>query len=101
MSVLPATVAFRGSSIALLGTLGERCCEAGHARVFVDGRETFDRGGIWQNKSSAGLALPQTVLFAWRWPSASAHVLRLEPGIFNRKEGGAFLHVRRVLSGQR
>jgi hypothetical protein len=91
---LPATITFTGSAIALFGTLGERCCEAGHARVFVDGRETFDRTGIWQNKSSSGVALPDSVLFAWSWPRLGAHRLRFEAGIFNRKEGGAFLHIR-------
>ena len=51
-------IRFRGSAIALIGTLGERCCEAGHARVFVDGRETLDGTGIWQDKSSSGGGSP-------------------------------------------
>ena len=68
-SARPATIRFTGSGIALLGTLGEVCCESGHARVFVDGHETFDETGIWQNKSSLGRRIPGTILFAWRWPS--------------------------------
>jgi hypothetical protein len=93
VSALPATLTFRGSGIALLGTLGEQCCEPGHARVLVDGRETFDQTGIWQNKSSSGRSIPNTVLFAWRWPTSGPHVLELEPGTPNGKEGDAFLHV--------
>jgi hypothetical protein len=85
---------FTGAGIAFLGTLGEVCCEAGHARVFVDGRETFDQTGIWQNKSSLGRKIPETVLFAWRWPKPGTHTIRFEPGSPNAKEGGTFLHIR-------
>ncbi len=85
------TVTFTGSGIALLGTLGERCCENGHARVFVDGVETFDRTGIWQNKSSSGRSIPNTVLFAWRWPKRGAHTISFAPGEPNGKEGDSFL----------
>ena len=87
-------IAFTGSGIALTGTLGERCCEPGRARVFVDDRETFDRTGIWQNKSSAGRALPASLLFAWRWRTRGAHVIRLESDTPNAKEGGPFIDVR-------
>jgi hypothetical protein len=90
-------IRFRGSAIALIGTLGESCCEAGHARVFVDGRETFDRTGIWQNKSSSGRRIPGTVLFAWRWPRAGVHTISFGPGLPNGKEGGSFLHIRAYL----
>jgi len=69
----------------------------GHARVFVDGHETFDRTGIWQNKSSSGLRLPGSVLFAWRWPRPGSHTIRFAPEIPNAKEGGSFLHVRGYL----
>jgi hypothetical protein len=93
VSVLPASFTFTGSAIALIGTLGERCCEPGHARVLVDGTETFDRTGIWQNKSSSGRSLPDSVLFAWRWPKRGTHTLRFEPGEPNGKEGGSFLHL--------
>jgi hypothetical protein len=94
LSGLPRTLRFTGSAIALTGTLGERCCEPGRARIVIDGRETFDRTGIWQNKSSAGRALPDTVLFAWRWRDAGPHELRFEPDAPNAKEGGPFLDVR-------
>ena len=92
-SGLPATLRFRGSGIALLGTLGERCCEHGHARVLIDGRETFDGSGIWQNKSSLRRSIPDTILFAWRWRTAGSHTLTFLPGVQNDKEGGSFLHL--------
>ena len=63
-------------------------------RVVIDGRETFDRTGIWQNKSSAGQPLPDSVLFAWRWPKRGPHQLRFEGDAPNAKEGGPFLDVR-------
>jgi hypothetical protein len=94
---LPATLRFTGSGIALVGTLGERCCEAGRAAVAIDGRPTTDATGIWQNKSSAGRALPRTILFAWRWPRRGAHVLRFVAGRPNPKEGGGFLDVTKAL----
>jgi len=94
---LPATLRFTGSAIALVGTLGERCCEAGRAAVAIDGRPTTDATGIWQNKSSAGRALPRTILFAWRWPHRGAHVLRFTAGPPNPKEGGGFLDVTEAL----
>jgi hypothetical protein len=94
---LPASITFVGSRVALLGTLGEVCCQPGHARVFVDGVETFDQTGIWQNKSSSGRTNPNVVLFAWGWPSAGSHTLTLYPGIANPKEGGSFLHVQAYL----
>jgi hypothetical protein len=91
------TLSFVGSGIALVGTLGEHCCEGGHARVVVDGRETFDETGIWQDKSSLGRAIPGTVLFAWRWPRRGRHVLSFPPGVSNGKEGDSFLHVDRYV----
>ncbi len=99
ISVLPVSITVTGSAIALIGTLGERCCEPGHARVFVDGRETVDGTGIWQNKSSSGRSLPSSVLFAWRWPRRGTHTIRLEPGEPNGKEGGPFLHLAGYLRG--
>ena len=87
---------FTGSGIAILGTIGEPCCEAGHARVLIDGRETFDETGIWQGKSSLGRRLPGSVLFAWRWPRAGIHTVAFAPGLTDPKEGGSFLHVRFV-----
>jgi hypothetical protein len=90
-------IQFHGSAIALLGTLGESCCEAGHARVLVDGRETFDGTGIWQDKSSSGKRIPGAVLFAWRWRRTGPHTISFAPGVPNGKEGGPFLHVRSYL----
>jgi hypothetical protein len=94
IATLPSSLGFHGSGIALVGTIGDQCCEAGHARVFIDGTETIDQTGIWQNKSGAGLGLPDSVLFAWRWPAAGDHTLSFAAGIPNAKEGGSFLHVR-------
>jgi len=93
LTTLPATLVFHGSGIALVGTLGEQCCESGHARVLIDGHETFDATGIWQNKSSAELSIENTILFAWRWKTAGRHTLTFEPGIPNGKEGASFLHL--------
>jgi hypothetical protein len=94
---LPAIIRFTGSAIALIGTIGERCCEKGRAVVVVDERETFDHTGIWQNKSSAGFALHDSVLFAWRWPNVGPHTLQLGPVSQNSKEGGTFVHLRGYL----
>jgi hypothetical protein len=93
VAALPSSITFTGSAVALVGTLGEQCCEAGHARVLVDGTETFDRTGIWQNKSSSGRSLPDSILFAWRWPARGRHTIRFEPPETNAKEGGPFLHL--------
>jgi hypothetical protein len=94
---LPASLTFTGSGIALIGTLGERCCEPGHARVLVDGAETYDRTGIWQNKSSSSKSLPDSVLFAWRWPASGRHEIRLLAADPNAKEGDTFIHVQQTL----
>jgi hypothetical protein len=94
VAAMPATLTFHGTGIALLGMLGEQCCEPGHARVLIDGRETFDATGIWQNKSSLGKSIDNTVLFAWRWRSAGTHTLTFEPATHNGKEGGPFLHLK-------
>jgi hypothetical protein len=88
---MPAEIAFDGSGIALIGAIGAQCCEPGHARVFVDGRETNDGTGIWQNKSSSGRTLPDSVLFAWQWRVPGHHVIRIMPGVPNGKEGGPFI----------
>jgi Glycosyl hydrolase family 76 len=94
LTSLPQSFRFTGSGIVLSGTLGARCCELGRARLLIDGRETFDATGIWQNKSSAGRPLPDSVLFAWRWRESGAHELRFEPDTPNAKEGGPFIDVR-------
>jgi hypothetical protein len=90
---LPAVLRFRGSGIAVFGTLGEHCCQDGHARVLVDGRQTVDASGIWQNKSSSGRSIPDTTLFAWRWSNPGRHTITFAPGRANPKEGHSFLHV--------
>ena len=95
-TALPATIAFAGSGIALFGTLGERCCEAGRAALLIDGREPADVTGIWQNKSSLARPIPDTLLFAWRWPARGRHTVRLFADVPNAKEGGAFLHLSRA-----
>jgi hypothetical protein len=89
---MPATIHFNGSGIALIGTIGEVCCQPGHARILIDGVETTNRIGMWQNKSSSGQQLPNSVLFAWRWRTAGSHEITLEPGVYDAKEGGPFLH---------
>src|SRR5262249_38110919 len=90
-------IVFHGSGIALLGTLGENCCEAGPARVFVDGREAFGGTGLWQDKSSSGIRILGAILFAWHWPRAGLHTITFAPGVPNGKEGGSFLHIRSYL----
>jgi hypothetical protein len=89
----PVRVTFTGRAVAIVGTLGEHCCESGHARVFIDGRPTFDQTGIWQNKSSSGVSLPGSVLFAWRWPRPGRHTIEVGPGLPNGKEGTSFFHM--------
>lgn len=88
-----ASISFNGRAIALIGTIGDVCCEAGHARVFIDGSETFNQTGIWQNKSSSGHRLPNSVLLGWRRPHAGPHTIAFAPGTANAKEGGSFLHL--------
>ena len=86
-------IRFTGRAIAIIGTMGEVCCQAGHARVYIDGTMTFDRTGIWQNKSSSARKISGTVLFAWRWPASGQHVITIAPAPFNPKEGGPFFHM--------
>jgi hypothetical protein len=89
----PVKLTFIGQAIAIIGVLGDKCCESGHAKVFVDGVETTDRTGIWQNKSPARVRLPGTVLFAWRWPVSGAHTILVTAGDQNPKEGGPYFHM--------
>jgi hypothetical protein len=89
----PAHLTFDGEGIALIGTLGEQCCESGHVGLLVDGRPTFDQTGIWQDKSSAGISIPGTVLFAWRWPAPGRHSIGFQAGATNGKEGTSFVHI--------
>lgn len=89
----PVRIAFTGRAIAIIGTLGDVCCVGGHAEVFIDGRQTFDRTGIWQNKSSASRRMPGEVLFAWRWKLAGRHVIEIAPGVTDSMEGGPYFHM--------
>jgi hypothetical protein len=57
---------FSGEGVALLGTLGQVCCESRDARPLIDGRETFDHTGIRQSTSRVCMSIPDTVLLAWR-----------------------------------
>ncbi|MHB8419673.1 MAG: hypothetical protein ACYDCL_16475 [Myxococcales bacterium] len=87
----PFSIAFTGRGIALTGAIGAVCCKPGHASVVVDGTETFDQTGIWQNASPTNTTLPGSILFAWRWPDAGSHTLQLLPGVYDPQEGGSFL----------
>ncbi len=91
---VPLRLRFTGSGVALIGTLGERCCQYGHARVVVDGSPTFDETGIWQNKSACRCRLPYSVLFAWTWPRVGRHEVDVVAADDNPEEGGTFFHLR-------
>ena len=89
----PLTITFTGRAIAIMGSIGEVCCVTGHAQVFVDGRQTFDRTGIWQNMTSPSVKQPDQVLFAWRWPSSGRHTITIRPGQADAEEGGSFFQM--------
>jgi hypothetical protein len=89
----PVQISFTGRAIAIMGSVGARCCTAGHARVFVDGTETFDRTGIWQNMTSPSQLQPDQVLFAWRWPRSGRHTITIRPGVPDAMEGGSFFEM--------
>ena len=93
LASLPVGFTFTGRAVAIIGTIGEHCCESGHARLYIDGTQTFDQTGIWQNKSSSGKSLPGTVLFAWRWPVPGRHTIQIRAGLANTKEGTSFFHM--------
>jgi hypothetical protein len=94
LSTLPSSIQFTGRAIALYGTIGEQCCQLGQAMVYVDGVQTFDQTGIHQNESNAFGPVPDSILFAWRWPTSGPHTLRFEAGPTDPKDGGPFLHIR-------
>lgn len=75
LTTLPATITVNGSGIALIGTLAQACQNA-HVRVLIDGVETFDQTGLWQNYSMPD---GDSVFFAWRWKTPGTHTLTLEP----------------------
>jgi hypothetical protein len=91
---LPSTITFTGTAIALYGTLGEPCCEAGYASVAIDGSPLIDAVGIWQGKSSAERSFADVTLFAWQWPVSGIHTITLSAPVPNPKQGGPFIHVR-------
>ncbi len=94
LSTLPSSIQFTGKAIAVFGTIGEDCCALGQAQVYIDGVETFDQTGIHQNESNAFGPVPDSILFAWRWPTSGPHTLRFEGNATDPKDGGPFLHVR-------
>lgn len=92
---LPATIVFNGAGIALSGTIS-RLCTGGHVHVFIDGIETFDRTGLWQNYSMPD---GDSVFFAWRWPAPGLHVIRLDPAN-DAQVGVEALHLDAVVLGR-
>jgi hypothetical protein len=86
----PVRIAFTGQAIAIMGTVGARCCRTGHASVLVDGVQTFSQTGIWQGMSSPARRQPDQVLFAWRWPRDGHHVITVLPASYDAEEGGSF-----------
>ncbi|HEY8089869.1 MAG TPA: hypothetical protein VIF09_18540, partial [Polyangiaceae bacterium] len=93
LPTLPSSLQFTGQAIAVFGTLGERDYQLGQASVFIDGIETFDQTGIHQDESNALAPVPDSILFAWRWPASGAHTLTFQAGPSDPKDGGPFLHV--------
>ncbi len=73
---VPTTIIVDGAGVALVGTMSP-LCEHGHVRVLVDGVETTDQTGLWQNPS---MPSGPSVLFAWRWSEPGHHTITLEPG---------------------
>lgn len=93
LPALPSSIQFTGQAIAVFGTLGEQSYQLGQALVYVDGVETFDQTGIHQDESNAFGAIPDAVLFAWRWPTSGPHTVSFAAGPSDPKDGGPFLHV--------
>ncbi len=84
---------FTGRAIAIMGTIGDVCCRAGHAWVAVDGVPAFSNVGIWQNRSSPARRLNNQVLFAWRWRRSGPHTITILPASYNPLEGGSYFHM--------
>lgn len=82
LTTLPATIEIDGSGFALIGSIGKNC-EKHHIRVLIDGTETFDQTGLWQNPSMPDDA---SVFFAWRWKTPGPHTITLLPA--NPDEAG-------------
>jgi hypothetical protein len=84
---------FTGQAIAIIGTIGDVCCRAGHAWVSVDGAPALSNIGIWQNRSSPSRRMTNQVLFAWRWPTGGPHTITIRPAVYNVLQGGAYFHM--------
>ncbi len=93
MTGAPVRISFTGRAIAIMGIVGARCCNAGHATVLVDGVQTFNQTGIWQNMSSPAQQQPDQVLFAWRWHGPGHHVITILPARYDPEEGGSFFQM--------
>ncbi len=93
MTGAPVRISFTGRAIAIMGIVGARCCNAGHASVLVDGVQTFNQTGIWQNMSSPAQQQPDQVLFAWRWHGPGHHVITILPARYDPEEGGSFFQM--------
>ncbi len=89
----PVTISFDGSGIAIVGTIGARCCRLGHAEVQVDGFRTFDKTGIWQNDRTVNVPLAHSVLFAWRWTRPGHHTVEITQAPFNKEQGGSYFEM--------
>ncbi len=92
-SMLPFSIGFTGRAVAVFGTIGVTDSMLGQASVWVDGTETFDKTGIHQNESNTFGPVPDSILFAWRWPTSSAHSLRFDGQPTDPKDGSSFLHI--------
>ena len=86
-SMLPFSIGFTGRAVAVFGTLGVTDYMLGQASVWVDGTETLDKTGIHQNESNAFGQVPDSILFAWRWPAPGAHTLRFDGQPTDPKDG--------------
>jgi hypothetical protein len=85
-------IAFTGRAVTIIGTIGERCCQLGYARLRIDGRAAVDNTGIWQNCDNFR-PMPGSVLFAWRWRRAGRHVIAIVPGPADPMLGRPFFHM--------
>ncbi len=94
MTGIPSkTITFTGSGIAVVGAIGNLCCQAGHAGVLLDSKPIVDETGVWQNKSSSNLRIPGAVLFQWRWTTPGAHTVQFVSNGTNAKEGSPYINV--------
>lgn len=88
----PWSLTFTGRAISIMGTLAQH---AGHIEVSIDGTETVNDVGIDQGYGTAG-KIPNTVLFAWRWPTSGQHTITFSPPEGNEqniKQGNAWFQM--------